>query len=72
MLRSETPSSSTASYCTARKKLSEQTLTNIFQYTSEQGGKPTQTGLLCNRRVIVVDETGLSMPDTPANQEVWL
>ena len=65
------PSSSTASYCTARKKLSEQTLTNIFQYTSEQGDKPTQTGLLCNRRVIVVDGTGLSLPDTPANQEVW-
>ena len=65
------PSSSTASYCTARKKLSEQTLTNIFQFTSEQGGKPTQTGLLRNRRVIVVDGTGLSMPDTPANQVVW-
>ena len=65
------PSSSTASYCTARKKLSEQTITNIFQFTSEQGGKPNQTGLLRNRRVIVVDGTGLSMPDTPANQVVW-
>ena len=65
------PSSSTASYCTARKKLSEQTLTNIFQYTSVQGDRPTQTGLLRNRRVIVVDGTGLSMPDTLVNQEVW-
>ena len=65
------PSSSTASYCTARKKLDEKTLTNVFQYTSEQGDKPTQTGLLRNRRVIVVDGTGLSMPDTPANQDVW-
>jgi drug/metabolite transporter (DMT)-like permease len=26
---------------------------------------------LSNRRVIVVDGTGLSMPDTPENQEVW-
>ena len=31
------PSSSTASYCTARKKLGEQTLSDIFQYKAEQG-----------------------------------
>ncbi len=65
------PSSSTASYCTARKKLDEETLTDIFQHTSERGDKPTQTGLLQNRRVIVVDGTGLSMPDTAENQAVW-
>lgn len=65
------PSSSTASYCIARKKLGEQTLTDIFQYTTAQGDRPTKTGLLSNRRIVVVDGTGLSMPDTPANQEVW-
>ncbi len=65
------PSSSTASYCVARKKLDEETLTDIFQHTSERGNKPTQTGLLQNRRVIVVDGTGLSMPDTEENQAVW-
>lgn len=65
------PSSSTASYCTARKKLDEQTLSGIFQYTAVQGDKPTKTGLLNNRRVIVVDGTGLSMPDTYENQAVW-
>ena len=65
------PSSSTASYCTARKKLSEQTLSDIFQYTAVRGDKSTTTGLLNNRRVIVVDGTGLSMPDTPENQSVW-
>lgn len=65
------PSSSTASYCTARKKLGEQTLSDIFQYTAEQGDKSITTGLLNNRRVIVVDGTGLSMPDTPENQIVW-
>jgi len=65
------PSSSTASYCTARKKLGEQTLSDIFQYTAIQGDKPVTTGLLNNRRVIVVDGTGLSMPDTPENQKVW-
>lgn len=65
------PSSSTASYCTARKKLDERTLRNIFQHTTVNGDKSTKTGLLCNRRVIVVDGTGLSMPDTIVNQTVW-
>ncbi len=65
------PSSSTASYCTARKKLDEQTLSDIFQFTAMRGDKSTQTGLLKNRRVVVVDGTGLSMPDSPENQAVW-
>ncbi len=65
------PSSSTASYCTARKRLNEETLTDIFQHTSLRGDKPTKTGLFQNRRVIVVDGTGLSMPDTVENQAVW-
>ena len=65
------PSSSTASYCTARKKLGEQSLSDIFQYTAVRGDKSTTTGLLNNRRVIVVDGTGLSMPDTSENQIVW-
>lgn len=65
------PSSSTASYCTARKKLDEQTLCNIFQHTAVKGDKSSKTGLLSNRRVVVVDGTGLSMPDTPENQAVW-
>ncbi len=65
------PSSSTASYCTARKKLDQQSLTSIFQHTAVLGDKSPQTGLLCNRRVIVVDGTGLSMPDTHENQEAW-
>src|SRR5450631_3383289 len=30
-----------------------------------------ETGMLNNRRVIVVDGTGISMPDTPQNQVVW-
>ncbi len=65
------PSSSTASYCTARKKLDEQTLFDIFQFTAMRGDKSTQTGLLKNRRVVVVDGTGLSMPDSSENQAVW-
>jgi hypothetical protein len=64
------PSSSTASYCIARKKLAEHNLKDIFQYTAVQGDRKTQSGLLNNRRVIVVDGTGLSMPDTLQNQEI--
>jgi hypothetical protein len=65
------PSSSTASYCTARKKLKEQTLSDILDHTARQVDKKSEAGSLNNRRVIVVDGTGVSMPDTPENQEVW-
>jgi len=65
------PSSSTASYCTARKKLGIQTLTDIFEHTARQQERLSRTGRLNNRRVVVVDGTGVSMPDTVENQEVW-
>jgi len=65
------PSSSTASYCVARQKLDEATLTDIFQFTTRWANSYHQSGLLNDRRVIVVDGTGVSMPDTPANQACW-
>ena len=65
------PSSSTASYCTARMKLDEEMLFQIFEHTADRLDKMPVAGLLNNRRVIVVDGTGVSMPDTPENQEVW-
>ncbi len=65
------PSSSTASYCTARKKLDEQMLSEIFEHTATRLNKMPKDGLLNNRRVIVVDGTGVSMPDTPENQRAW-
>jgi len=65
------PSSSTASYCTARKKLDERMLSEIFAHTAVRLDRIPEAGLLNNRRVIVVDGTGVSMPDTPKNQEVW-
>jgi hypothetical protein len=65
------PSSSTASYCAARKKLDIQTLTEIFDHTARQQDRTSRSGRLNNRRVIVVDGTGVSMPDTAENQEVW-
>ena len=48
------PSSSTASYCTARKKLKEQMLSEILEHTARQFNKKSEAGLLNNRRVIVV------------------
>jgi len=65
------PSSSTAAYCAARKKLDESMLDDILTHTAERLEKIPETGLMNNRRVIVVDGTGISMPDTPANQEIW-
>lgn len=67
----QVPSSSTASYCTARKKLDEQMLSEILDHTADRLEKMSESGLLNNRRVIVVDGTGVSMPDTLANQMVW-
>jgi len=65
------PSSSTASYCTARKKLDEKMLSDILVHTADRLEQIPETGMLNNRRVIVVDGTGISMPDTPQNQTVW-
>ena len=65
------PSSSTASYCTARTKMDDQMLFDILDHTADRLENMPETGLLNNRRVIVVDGTGVTMPDTPENQEVW-
>ena len=65
------PSSSTASYCTARTKLDEKMLSRILEHTVDRLEEMPETGSLNNRRVIVVDGTGVTMPDTPENQEVW-
>jgi Transposase DDE domain len=65
------PSSSTASYCAARKKLDEQMLSDMLEHTADRLEEIPEPGLMNNRRVIVVDGTGVSMPDTLANQEVW-
>ena len=65
------PSSSTASYCTARKKLDGQMLSDILAHTADRLDQMPESGLLNNRRVIVVDGTGVSMPDTSQSQAVW-
>jgi hypothetical protein len=65
------PSSSTASYCTARKNIPESLLEEIFDHTGATMDQTAEYGLMNGRRVIVVDGTGISMPDTEANQEEW-
>ena len=65
------PSSSTAAYCKARGKLDPEKIEQIFRYTAmDMDPSPTFSGPW-DRRVIVIDGTGFSMPDTQANQEVW-
>lgn len=65
------PSSSTSGYCQARQKFKESDLQSILALTTQQLAQhDTGTGLQA-RRVIVADGTGVSMPDTPKNQQVW-
>lgn len=62
---------STGSYCKARNRLSEEVLKEIFDHTVKRAGHLPENEPLNGRRVIVVDGTGLSMPDTKANQAEW-
>jgi len=62
---------STSAYCQARKNLDESWLSAIFKYLSQQLSHAACKTRLQGRRVIVVDGTGLSMPDTLKNQEEW-
>lgn len=71
-MKSQTlPSSSTAAYCQARAKLDLPSLELILQHTSKQRLAKPDPGLMKGRRVVVVDGTGVSMPDTLKNQLVW-
>ena len=65
------PASSTSAYCQARKKLEQSELMNILKHTTGRLDSMPERGFLKGRRVVVVDGTGVSMPDTPANQEEW-
>ena len=67
----EVPSSSTASYCEARGRLDAQDLRMVFSKTAQNLDQMEDCSATFERRVVVVDGTGLSMPDTEANQAVW-
>jgi hypothetical protein len=62
-----TPSQSTSAYCQARKKIPTELLRSIFDSFSLSATKINRPSL-ANRRVVVADGTGVSMPDTVANQ----
>lgn len=63
------PSSSTAAYCQARKNLDLSELEAVLSDMSKR--RLGTSSKLQGRRVVVADGTGISMPDTPANQDVW-
>ena len=65
------PSSSTAAYCKARQRFSLEDLEQILSNTASELQKKIKLHSFQQRRVIVVDGTGLSMPDTVANQAQW-
>lgn len=65
------PASSTSAYCQARSKLGLSELMNIFKHTAKRIDEMPGRGFLKGRRVIVVDGTGISMPDSAANQAEW-
>jgi hypothetical protein len=65
------PSSSPAAYCTARKKLDEEGLSAILKHTATELVDNDGVDLVGGRRVIVVDGTSVSLPDTASNQSEW-
>jgi hypothetical protein len=62
---------SSGSYCKSRKKLMESDLVEILNHTATSFHVNSEDQPLSGRRVIVIDGTGLSMPDTPVNQAEW-
>ncbi len=65
------PSASTSAYCQARSKLAQSSLETILAQTADSLQQRGRGHWWKERRVVVVDGTGVSMPDTPANQETW-
>lgn len=65
------PSASTSAYCQARSKLNSAGLQRILKHTTEQLQHWGRRRRWKDRRVVVVDGTGVSMPDTPDNQAAW-
>ncbi len=65
------PSASTSAYCQARAKLAVSDLETILSHTARTLHDEGRSERWKDRRVVVVDGTGLSMPDTQENQAVW-
>jgi len=70
--RQPRPGSGTAAYCRARSRLSRDTLLALHRHTADELQRRVRREQLWGeRRVYVVDGTGLSMPDTPDNQRAF-
>jgi len=68
----QTPDSGTSAYCQARRRLPLACLRELHQtLAAKLSARIVTPDLWLGRRVKVVDGTGLSMPDTAANQKVW-
>lgn len=66
------PDTNTGGYCKARQRLDSKKLRSLHQHTALRlQQRVTSSQLWQGRRVKVVDGTGVSMPDTPANQKVF-
>jgi len=63
-------SSSTGAYCKARQNLHIDGIKEIFQHTANIKPKSSHTSIE-NRRVIVIDGTSASMPDSEENCMEW-
>lgn len=66
------PGSGTGAYCRARAKLGDGLLRTIHRHTADVlQQRIRRDQLWCGRQVKVIDGTGVSMPDTPANQRAF-
>jgi len=69
-LKKESASPRTAGYCKARGRLRQKDLDEVHaRLARDARSERPARGLWCGRAVKVVDGSGLSMPDTPANQK---
>jgi hypothetical protein len=65
-------SDDTSPYCQARQRLPVERIEQIFRHTCQLAEQRVPTGSLWKgHEVKIIDGTGLSMPDTPANQAVY-
>lgn len=64
------PSSSTGAYCDARQRLPIE-LIEALRHEVARATAQVDTSMESTMRTVLVDGTGFSMPDTPANQRVF-
>lgn len=66
------PESGTGAYCRARKRLPLELLHQAHEkLAAKLAAAPADSGPWKNRRLLVIDGTGVSMPDTPKNQQAY-